>query len=277
MKPKSPDAKTRLYGVFGNPVAQSLSPLMHNLAFSITGENGVYCAFQVTDIGRAMDAVRTLDMGGASVTIPHKVTVMDHLDHVDELARNMGAVNTVVNKDGKLLGTNTDGPGAARSLLEKTSLKNKKVLLVGSGGAARAIGYAIREEGGAVTVLNRKEDREEGETLANELGVRFVLLSGIRDLDGDVLINATPVGMAPDTDAIPVPEEIIKPGMAVMDAVYHPIRTRLLKVAQDRGCVTVDGASMFVNQGVAQFELWTGKSAPAEAMRSAVLDALGEN
>lgn len=268
------DSNTFLYAVLGDPVSHSLSPFMHNSAFIHIGYNGVYLAFNVKGRGlaSAISGIKALGIKGASITIPHKVAVMEFLDELDEKALKIGAVNTIVNRDGKLFGYNTDCLGATNALLEKTDIKDKDVVILGSGGAARATGFGIVSEGGKLTILGVLKD--EGEKLAKNLGVNYYHLSELGNIDCSILINATPVGMTPDTKAMPVQRQDLKKEMVVMDIVYNPIKTRLLKEAEDLGCITVNGASMFVYQGVAQFEIWTGKKAPVDIMRKSVLSAL---
>jgi shikimate dehydrogenase len=266
------DSQTALYVVLGDPVAHSLSPVMHNAAFDLTGCNAVYVALRVTDPAGAVAAIRTLSIAGASVTIPHKTTVIDYLDQLDPAAETIGAVNTIVNQDGILIGYNTDGSGAVRALTEKTSLKRKCVTVIGAGGAAHAIGYAVAEQGARVTIANRSTAR--GQSLARDLQAGFMPLKEFTGDSCDVLINTSPVGMHPDIDATPIDEAVLRPDMVVMDAVYNPLVTRLLQSAGRTGCVTVSGADMFVYQGAAQFELWTEKPAPVNVMRMAVLSAL---
>ncbi|WDN87734.1 shikimate dehydrogenase [Desulfosarcina sp. BuS5] len=268
-------ATTSTYCVIGDPIAHSLSPVMHNAAFQDAGYNGAYLAFNVKDVASAMAGFKGLGIKGASVTIPHKIAVMEFLDHIDETAVKIGAVNTIVNKDGKLLGYNTDCLGATRALLEKTEIKDKQVVLAGAGGAARAIGFGILAEGGSLTIINILED--EGKNLANDLGVNYYPLEHFKHLDCDILINATPLGMTPNINDMVVEGEYLGSGMTVMDIVYNPLKTRLLKEAEAIGCNTVDGVSMFVYQGVAQFEMWTGLKSPVELMRGIVVAALGEN
>ena len=266
------DSRTTLYAVLGDPVAHSLSPVMHNAAFDLTGCNAVYVALRVTDPAGAVAAIRTLSIAGVSVTIPHKTSVIDHLDQLDPAAKAIGAVNTIVNRNGKLIGYNTDGLGAVRALTEKTSLTHKRITVIGAGGAARAIGYAMAEQGARVTIANRSAAR--GQALARDLQVGFMLLKEFAGDSCDVLINTSPVGMHPDIDVTPIDDSVLRSDMVVMDAVYNPLVTRLLQAAGGTGCVTVSGADMFVYQGAAQFELWTGKPAPVDVMRSAVLSAL---
>ena len=266
------NASTSLFCVIGDPISHSLSPVMHNSAFAHTGYNGVYVAFNVKDVSSAVSGIRGLDIKGVSVTIPHKLAVMEFLDEIDKNAIKIGAVNTITNKQGKLFGCNTDYLGATNALLEKTSIKDKDVIMIGAGGAARAIGYGILSEGGRLTIVNILKD--EGERLAGDLGVKYYPLQEYKDYDCQILINATPIGMSPNIDEMPIKKEYLQKEMVVMDIVYNPLKTRLLKEAEDIGCITIGGASMFVYQGVAQFELWTGEKAPLDVMRKTVLDAL---
>ncbi len=267
------NSNTSLYAILGDPVAHSMSPVMHNSAFSYIRYNGVYLAFRVKNIGAAISGIKALDIKGVSITIPHKVSVMEFLDEMDEIASKIGAVNTVVNSRGVLKGYNSDCLGAIKALSEKTDIKDKDVAIIGAGGAARAIGFGIISEGGRVTILNRTTYK--GERLARDLGSEFFPLSDLKKIKCQILINTTPVGMTPHTDAMPVKKEDLEKGMVVMDIVYNPLKTRLLKEAEDIGCITVDGVSMFVYQGAFQFELWTGRKAPVDVMKKAVLNALG--
>jgi shikimate dehydrogenase len=269
------NSDTILFAVLGNPVSHSLGPLMHNTAFSVLGYNGAYLAFRVTDIGKAVVGIKALGIKGASITIPHKVSVMDFLDELDDTAKKIGAVNTIISREGVLTGYNSDGLGAVKALLEKTTIKDKNVVILGAGGAARAIGFAIISEGGRVTVINRTP--ANGETLAKDLGADFQPISKLNKTECHVLINTTPVGMMPDIDAMPVRKQDLDKIMVVMDVVYNPLKTRFLRTAENIGCQTIDGVSMFVYQGAFQLELWTGMKAPVEVMKKAVLNALGKN
>ena len=245
---------------------------MHNHAFAAIGYNGAYVAFRVEDVAGAVTGIKALGICGASITIPHKISIMQHLDHIEENAINIGAVNTVLNRDGVLYGYNSDCLGAVRTLLEKTSIKGKNVWIFGAGGAARAIGFGILSEGGKVTILNRTIDK--GERLANDLAAEFIPLTEEIKLYCDILINTTPLGMIPHTDTTPVSSRQLKKDMVVMDIVYNPLKTKLLNEADKAGCITIDGAAMFVYQGAFQFELWTGKKAPIAEMKQVVLEAL---
>jgi shikimate dehydrogenase len=261
-----------LYVVVGNPIGHSLSPVMHNSALAHCGLDGHYLAFRVENIAAAVDGIRGLGIRGASVTIPHKISVLPYLDKVDPMAADIGAVNTVINRDGVLHGYNSDCAGAVKALAEKTVIDGRDVAVIGAGGGARAIGFGLKREGAIVTIINRTESR--GEKLARDLGCRFRPLAKLKKLPYDIVVNATPAGMTPDVDSTPLAPTLMKPEMVVMDMVYNPLRTRFLKEAQRIGCTIIDGVSMFVHQGAVQFELWTGKKAPIDIMRRVVLEEL---
>jgi shikimate dehydrogenase len=266
---------TVLFAVLGDPVSHSLSPVMHNQGLSDIGYNGVYLAFRVKDIGKAVSGIKALDIKGVSITIPHKVSVIPFLDELDDAAEKIGAVDTIINRQGVLIGYNSDCLGAVKAISEKTVIKDKDVVIIGAGSAARAIGFGIISEGGRVTVLNRTVDK--GEKLARDLGSEFQHISNLNKTKCQILINTTPVGMLPDTDAIPVKSNDLEKSMVVMDVIYNPLKTRLIQEAERIGCMTINGVSMFVYQGAFQFELWTGKKAPVEVMKNAVLNALGRD
>ena len=261
-----------LYAVFGDPIGHSLSPVMHNSALAQAGLDGFYLAFRVKDIAAAVSGIRGLGIRGASITIPHKVSVMDHLDRVDSLAAEIGAVNTVVNQAGKLHGFNSDCTGAIKAIREKTTISGMNVAVIGAGGGARAVGFGIQQEGGRLTIMNRSRDK--GKKLASDLDSAFIPLQDVKQLPYDIIINATSVGMAPLNDRVPLPVELLNGNMVVMDMVYNPLKTRLLTAAEEKGCTIIDGLAMFVHQGAAQFELWTGEKAPVDIMREVVLDEL---
>jgi 3-dehydroquinate synthase len=261
---RHPQAETpALFGVFGDPISHSLSPIMHNRAFAFSGYQGVYLPFRIDDIAKAVLAMRTLNMRGASVTLPHKIRVM---------AQKIGAVNTILNQDGMLIGYNSDAMGAVSALTQRGPLKNQRVAILGAGGAARAVGYGVIENKGKVIVVNRTP--KTGQQLATDLGADFCPLSEIQTMDCDILINTTPVGMFPNVDQTPLSGSFFKEHMTVMDIIYTPIQTRLLKEAAAAGCDIINGLPMFVYQGAFQFERWTGLPAPVEVMRAAVSDAL---
>jgi shikimate dehydrogenase len=256
------DAQTELYGVIGNPVLHSLSPMIHNRAFKRLGWNAVYLAFEVKNLEDALRGIRGLGIKGVSVTIPFKTEVISFLDKVVGLAKKIGSVNTIVNRRGRLIGCNTDCDGALEALEEKIDLRGKRVVLIGAGGAARAIGFGLEERGCPLIVVNRSKER--GQALRSELGCDYLPISSLvrmktGELEADVIINATSLGMYPREGRTPIPKELLKKGMVVMDIVYQPLQTKLLREAKEMGCVTVDGLEMLIRQGVAQFEIWTGK------------------
>lgn len=261
------DAHTVLYAVLGSPVRHSLSPAIHNAAFEATGWNGVYLAFETTDLPGSLAGARALSFGGLSVTLPFKSAVIPLLDRLDPLAETIGAVNTIRNEGGQLVGYNTDGLGALRALEAVTDLSGKRGLLVGAGGAARAIGYVLRRRGLEIVVANRSAER--GKSLAGFLEGRFIPLAEADRAEADLLVQTTSVGMFPVTDQVPVPPEALRQGMVVMDVVYNPLKTKLLQLAEERGCTPVSGLDMFIYQGAEQLRLWTGLEPPVEIMRQA--------
>jgi shikimate dehydrogenase len=266
------DQHTELYGVVGYPIGHSLSPTMHNTGFSASGLNAIYLAFETKDIEGCIQAMRALNIRGMSVTLPHKSSVLPLLDEVDDLAERIGAVNTVVNEDGHLSGYNTDAVGALRALEEKIELSGKSGLMIGAGGAARAIGFILMEKGVKLKVTNRSVER--GESLAHSLACPFIPLDALQEPMADLLIQTTPVGMIPRKEECLVPKQILRKDMVVMDIIYNPLETALLCLAKARGCVTINGLSMFIHQGAEQFRLWTGREAPISAMTHAVEEAL---
>jgi shikimate dehydrogenase len=263
---------TELYGVIGKPVRHSLGPLMHNAAFTHKGMNAIYLAFESDDIEGAVKGMRSLGIKGMSVTIPYKSAVIPLLDEIDPLAREIGAVNTVVNNNNRLIGYNTDASGALNALEEIVSVNGKSCIIIGAGGAARAIGYILKRHNVDLIIVNRSV--EKGRELSKSLGSRFIEMEQLGDVKVDILINTTPVGMYPDVDFYPVPENLLKPGMTVMDIIYNPETTRLLRLASEKGCRVVKGIAMFIYQGSEQFRLWTGKDAPVDVMKRVVQEYL---
>ncbi|MBW2027815.1 MAG: shikimate dehydrogenase [Deltaproteobacteria bacterium] len=268
------DHSTVLYGVAGYPLSHTLGPAMHNAAFSAAGLNAIYLAFETLDIEGCIKGIRALDIKGMSITIPYKTSVVPLIDEVDELAGKIGAVNTIINREGHLVGYNTDAVGAIRALEEATTLPGKRCLMIGAGGAARAIGFALGEREVPLTIANRSKDR--GEKLASDLGCQFIPLGDLTRIEAEILIQTTPLGMAPQAEKSPIPSGLLERETLVMDAIYNPIHTRLLKDARERGCPTINGVEMFLYQGAEQFELWTGVKPPYDIMREAVLNALGQ-
>ncbi len=278
------DAHTGLCGVIGNPVEHSLSPAIHNAAFQRLRLNLVYLAFRVEAIGEAIRGLRALGgFRGASVTIPHKVSSIPFLDEIDPTARHIGAINTIVAKQGALIGYNTDAIGALRALRGGAGgLAEKRVVMVGSGGAARAIAFALAGEPGFAGLTLLGVDANERSRLAADLRSKTSLSVEEAHLDegvlaktlpaSHILVHCTPIGMSPKTEGTCVPAPLLHAGLAVMDIVYNPRETQLLKDARQAGCVTIPGLEMFLHQAAAQFELWTDQPAPADTMR-AVLES----
>ncbi|MGI6656377.1 MAG: shikimate dehydrogenase [Desulfobulbus sp.] len=270
---------TQLYGIIGNPVRHSFSPAMHNAAFAALGFNGVYLPMQPDNLADAVRGLGALGFIGVSVTVPFKVAVMELLDSVDPVARKIGAVNTLhFTRTGRELcctGSNTDWLGSNRALGEELDLASSTVLLIGAGGAARAVGFGLIEAGARVVVTNRTPAK--GEQLAGQLGCPFVPRENLRHVQADALVNTTSVGMEPHEDAIPCDSALLERFAVVMDIVYAPLETRLLREAVARGCRVIDGLKMLQYQGEAQFRLWTGHEPPEGVMRRALLDACGQS
>jgi shikimate dehydrogenase len=276
---------TRICAVIGNPVAHSMSPAIHNRAFAELGLDYVYVAFRVEDVAGAVAGMRALDnFRGMSVTIPHKVSIIEHLDDVADVDRQIGSVNTVVNDGGRLKGFGSDGPGALQALGDAgVGVAGKAVTILGSGGAARAIAFTLAAAKPAALVLLGIIEPELQALTHDLVSKTGVPVSGAlldaktlaaRLADSQVLIHCTPVGMHPKTGESAVPKALLHRDLAVMDIVYNPLKTQLLADAEDRGLKTISGVEMFVNQAVIQFELWTGRTAPRAVMRAVVLDHL---
>jgi shikimate dehydrogenase len=278
--------KTRVFGVIGDPLEHTLSPAIQNAAFQHLGLDCVFLAFpgKSANVEKAMAGVRGLGIGGLNVTMPHKNAVIPYLDEVDEAAKFLGSVNTIVNRDGRLRGFSTDGAGALNALKANgADPHGKKVVVLGAGGAAKAIAYALAPEAEELTLLNRTPQKTH--ELTKALYMKFIgkINSGslsTSDLwknlqDADILINATSVGMHPNADESIVQAKWLKPGLTVMDIVYNPVETKLAADAKAAGAKVVSGVEMLVYQGAASFEIWIGKKAPVEVMRQAALNQLG--
>ena len=278
------NAHTQFCGLIGNPVEHSLSPAIHNAAFQKLELNFVYLAFRVEAIGDAIKGLRSLgNFRGASVTIPHKVSAVSFLDSLEPTARHIGAINTIVAEGGILKGYNTDAIGALRALRESdVALKGRQVVMLGSGGAARAIAFALGAETGIDRLTILGIDEQERTVLVRDLRLKVGMAvqeslldeSMLRKVlpDTHVLIHCTPTGMSPKVQQTSVPAALLHSGLTVMDIVYNPRDTQLLKDAKAAGCRVIPGLEMFLHQAAAQFELWTNQAAPADVMR-AVLEA----
>jgi 3-dehydroquinate dehydratase/shikimate dehydrogenase len=266
-------SRTRVYGVIGQPIAHSLSPLMHNAAFRAAGMDAVYLPFEVADLRDFLGTLSSFGVAGFSVTIPHKQAVLRYLDGVDPLAEMIGAVNTVVVRgDGSLYGYNTDYVGVLRTLQRLVRLEGSRVLIVGAGGAARAVALALATAGAFVSVSARR--LSAARELARAVGGEAVPRAALRRRRFEAIINCTPVGQAPAESSAPLRAEELN-AEVLFDLVYNPLETTLLRLARRRGLKMIPGWQMLVEQGAAQFEIWTGLRAPLGVMRRAVLQGLG--
>jgi shikimate dehydrogenase len=277
--------KTRVCGVIGDPIEHTLSPIMQNAAFEGQNLDYMFLAFKVksTELENAVNGMRALNIRGLNVTMPHKSSILKYLDRIDLSAQIINSVNTILSRDSKLFGFNTDGIGAVKALRENgVELKGRKVLLLGAGGAARAIAYAMARESDELAVLNRSLKPAQDLAKLLEKTVNKKIVAGaltpkeieLNLQDSDILINATSVGMKPKPNESPVPLKLLRSNLAVMDIVYNPIETQLAKDAKAAGAKVVSGIEMLIYQGAASFEIWTGKSAPVEVMRQAALNHL---
>jgi len=287
MTVKAITGKTRLCALLGDPVEHTMSPAMHNAAFRKLGLDYVYLPFRVSaaDLPNAVNGMRALGAAGFNVTIPHKVAVIPRLDGLDPLAERIGAVNTVVNNGGELRGFNTDGAGFLQALLEKgVEPRGRNVVILGAGGASRAITYILAERGANLTVLNRLQELEWAEALAemvqDSLGREVRALELTADAlaevlpAADILVNATSVGMSPNSEDSLVPTPLLRLDMVVFDVVYNPMVTRLLREAGEAGARTLSGVDMLAWQGALAFEKWTEQAAPLDLMRRVAVKAL---
>jgi len=276
--------KTRVCAIIGDPVQHSLSPVIHNAAFNEVGLNLVYVAFNVgvTELKDAILGAKTLGIHGLNITMPHKHSVMNYLDKINMTAKNIGAVNTILNKNGILIGYNTDGAGAMLALKENgICTEEKKLVLLGAGGAAKAIAYQAAQEVEELVILNRTVEKAKqlakilhsfnakviGKMLSNNVLYKELTTANI-------LVNATSVGMYPDNNNSPVPSDLLTSDLCVMDIIYNPLNTKLLNDAKYAGAKTVSGVDMLIYQGAVAFEIWTKCTAPVEVMKKAALNEL---
>jgi 3-dehydroquinate dehydratase/shikimate dehydrogenase len=267
------DAATRVFGVAGDPIEHSLSPVIMNTALRRENVNGVYVALHAKTLKDLLYCVREIPLHGLSVTMPYKQSIVEHLDNTDAHTAKIGACNTVVRgQDGKLYGFNTDIAGVVRPLEQRITIENAKALVLGAGGAARAAVFGLKERGAEVWILNRTAAK--GQKLARQAKARTIKRADLRKTAFDIIVNATPVGMG-NTKDCPLKEEEIQ-AKVVFDAVYDPVETRLLQVARAKGIAVIPGVEMFVHQAARQFEIWTGKPAPADDMLRVVTIALQE-
>ena len=266
------DRQTRVYGVIGDPIEHSLSPVLHNTGFTAGRVNAVYLPFLVHDLGDFVGAIEPLGLQGFSITLPHKQDIVRHLDDCDPLAAEIGAVNTVVVRGrGKLFGYNTDYIGVLRAIEQRMPIAGSRVLIVGAGGVARAVAFALARGGAAVAVCARRMERAQ--KLARAIRGEAIPRKALRHEFFDAIVNATPVGMYPHDGDSPLEARELNCRL-VFDTVYRPQRTKLLQLAAGRGIETVSGLEMFLAQGIAQWEIWMGERAPEGTMRRAVIATL---
>ncbi len=278
---------TEVYGVIGCPVAHSMSPAIHNSAFTAEGMNAVYVPLRIEpgkeNFNRFMDAVADApwaDFRGFSVTIPHKENAFARVgaENTDDLSRRIGAINTIaIAGDGSLSGTNTDYAAAIDALcaameIDRDALAGLSAAIIGAGGVARAIVAALRYYRADVTIYNRTFSRAE--KLADEFDAKAQPLDKVPQITSEIIVNCTSIGMHPGVDESPLPVDVLSRVKVVFDTIYNPVQTRLLREASNAGCVCVSGMEMFINQAVAQFEFWTSRPAPREIMRQVVLEHL---
>jgi len=279
----------RVCYLLGYPLGHSMSGAMHNAAFRELGLDYRYELKSVPpdELGALVASeLRRADIAGGNITRPHKISIIEHLDGVDPSALRIGAVNTIVNEDGRLKGYNTDGTGALRGLTETYGkVQEARVVMVGAGGAARAVGYHLSTAVRELTIANRTTERAE--ELATSLSANPECRATVRSIplereilraaimEADILVNGTPLGTHPRTEDTPVQKEMLHPGLLVFDMVYNPVKTRLLREAEEAGAAILPGVNMLVYQGATAFKMWTGVDPPVETMKAAVVEALG--
>jgi shikimate dehydrogenase len=278
--------KTKVCGIIGDPIEHTMSPVMHNAAFDRLGLDYVYLPFRVTakELERAVEGARALNIRGLNVTIPHKVAIIPFLDKLDPLAEKIGAINTIVNDDGVLIGYNTDATGFLQALLEQgIEPEGKRVAVLGAGGASRAVSFILAQRGASLAILNRQPARAQelaqriAQAFQSEVEALALSEENLAEVlaKAEILVNTTSLGMSPEVDKTPVPARLLKSSLVVFDIVYNPIQTRLLREAEAAGAKTINGLEMLVWQGALAFEKWTGEQAPLDLMRQVATEALG--
>ncbi len=287
MKNGAITAATKLCAVIGSPVSHSLSPALHNAAFDELDLDFVYVAFRVEDVKGALAGMRALEnFRGMSVTIPHKIEAMNCVDEIAEVDRSIGSINTIINEQGRLVGFGTDGPGALKALVDAgVEIDGKSILMLGAGGAARAIAFTQARNTGLrkLVLMDINESMLQGLTADLQAGTGSCIESAVLTDDSlarameqaNIIVNCTPIGMHPREDATLIPAGLFRAGQVVFDIVYNPLETRLLADARSRGLKVISGVEMFINQAVLQFERFTGVDAPVEVMRRVVMEKLG--
>lgn len=260
------------FALFGNPVGHSLSPRMHQAAYEEMGIAARYEAYRLENAGEIVPMMKSLGIDGASVTLPFKEAIIGSLDEITASARTIGAVNTVINREDRLIGDNTDWSGLVRDLKDYMQIKGKTFAVLGAGGMARAAVFGLLQEGGIPVIFNRTAER--GAALARAFNSQSLPLAALDGFRAEALIQTTPVGMAPHTDRSPLKREILTNFRYVLDAVYNPLTTKLLRDAKEMGCLTINGVGLFVHQGAEQIRIWTGREPSLATMGQTVLAAL---
>ena len=280
-------AHTNIFCVIGHPIEHSMSPVMHNAALNDLSLDYVYLAFDVppNNLKKAILEYKKSNIKGINVTIPHKEAIIQYLDELDPLSKQIGAVNTIKNEGGVLLGRNTDALGAKQAIADAGfKIEGKKALILGAGGAARAISFALSEKIDEIFISNRTEERAT--KLAKELQDKTNVKAIGKDMSEktlrtlvysvDILINTTPIGMYPKIDISPISKDLLNENLFIFDIIYNPLQTRLLKDAKEIGSKTLNGLDMFINQGALAFEWWTGKKPNVKLMKEKIIEQLGK-
>ena len=279
-------ARTQILCVIGHPLEHSMSPIMHNAAIKDLGLDYIYISFNILpkNLRDAVNGFKALNIKGINVTLPFKQSIIKYLDEIDSLAQKIGAVNTIKNDDGFLKAKNTDGAGAKRALIDAgCDFSEKNVLIVGAGGAARALSFTLAEEVKKIVIVNRTEKNalKIVSELKKSYGLNFegknfsnkILEEEIKK--ADILINTTPIGMYPKINESPIPSEILHENLTVFDVIYNPLETKLIKNSKEKGCKTIGGLDMLINQGALAFEWWTDIKPNKIIMKNKVIEYLG--
>jgi shikimate dehydrogenase len=275
--------QTQLLCIIGHPIEHSMSPIMHNVILKELNLDYVYLAFNVypNDLKLAVKAFKTLNIKGINVTIPFKEKIIKYLDEIDPIGQKIGAINTIKNEDGYLIGRNTDADGSKKAIRKSGyDISGRNVLIIGAGGAARAVSYSLANIVNKITILNRTEKRAEKLTreLKQNFGVKTVskeiLLNNLKEETekADILINTTPIGMYPYVNQSLIPKEFLHEDLFVFDVVYNPLETKLIKDAIECGCKTLGGLDMLIYQGASAFEWWTNKKPNINIMKKKLVE-----
>lgn len=269
------DGKTKICMTIGDPIVHSLSPQLHNAGLEALGLENEYvyvgCHVKIENIENFIKGVRAMNIHFISCTMPHKLAVMRYVDEIDHVAKKIGAVNTIINDNTVLKATNTDWLGVVNPLEKVTKLENKTVALLGAGGAARAAAYGVTKRGAKLQIYNRT--REKAEELVKTFGGNSFSLNMLENIkNADIIINTTSVGMKPNENDSPVPKNYLLKKHIVLDAVYMPYETLLIKMAKEKGATVISGIEMFLEQGAEQFKIYTGKNPPLDVMRKILLE-----